>query len=307
MASLNKTKSLRKTLSKFGVSEKAITRLENEEFDLDILKNMNNRNYINSGLSNFSPREIRKIKNWQKSLSKKVTPRRSTSKNRNSNSSSKKGQAEDLSPLPNTAPVFSRQNTVSEILLTELVTNAKLRTLMDRLMNDSWQEFKYLEQVDRESIKHSVTLYDHKENGFKSNLKADHQSIYYRWNKEGTNEEAFHLSLNHTDNEKHSNRSGFHRDKNGALHIRLNDGHNNDGEGSGRGTLCRLLINYANGEYVITVCLPKTRHKFVDPISRHISNILVDYYKITERNARISEHSGKGKGKGKGTQNSICK
>lgn len=298
MASIHR-KSLRNSLSNFGVSKKTIDLLQEEEFELEQLKNMNHRN-LNQGLSNVSPRDIVKIKNWQKSMSRRSNS--GSNRGSKSRSATKKNHSENLS-MPNTVPVLKRQNTVSEILLNELVDNPDLRTRMDRLMDESFRTVNYLEQVGRELIEHSISLYDHKQNGFKSDLKGDQQSIYYRWNK-GT-KEAFHFSLNHTDNEKRSNRSGYHRDKNGALHVRLNDGYNNDGDHTGRGTLCRILINYVDGEFVITVCLPKTRHRFIEPVARRIAETLIQYYQETGRDARISEHSGKGKGKGKGS--SICK
>jgi hypothetical protein len=281
-----------------GVSKKTIDLLQEEAFELEQLKTMNPQ-ILNKELSNVSPRDIRKIKNWQRSVSRNLN----SGKRSKSRSATKKNKLENLPPL-NSGPVLARQNTVSELLLNEIVDNPDLRTRMDRLMSESFRTVAYLEQDGREVIEHSVTLHDHAQNGFKSDLKEDQQSIYYRWNKEDS-KEAFHFSLNHTDNEKHSNRGGFHRDKNGALHIRLNDGYNNDGEHSGRGTLCRMLINYVRGEYVIHVCLPKTRHRYIEPITREVSKTLILYYEETGRAARISEDSGKGKGKG--TRNNICK
>lgn len=311
--------SLRKILKGIHVSKEGLNRLDEEEMDLDALKLISSNN-MNRELNDIKmPKEnINRIKEWRKIMnipnrmtrsksrnSKQTSNRKSrNSKQANAQASNRVTRSKSRNSLlpPSPPPVLKRQNTVSEELLTELVNNIKLRTTMDRLMESEMKHFHYLEEGVRDQ---TVTLYDHKQNGFKSDLKKDKQSIYYRWNKEN-NKEAFHLSLNHTENEKHSNRTGIHRDKNGSLHIRLNDGHGNNGRGIGKGTLCRMLINFVKDTYEITVCLPSTRIYYMDPVAKRVSEILVAYYQETGRQARISEDSGKGKGKGKG-KNDVCK
>jgi hypothetical protein len=270
MAALNR-RSLN-VLSDYGVHPNTIATLRDEQMNTNILLNdLKSETMVEElGDIGIGPEEVAKIQRWKNATN-----------------------------LPPSAPSLRRQYTVSESLLHELVHNSGLRTQMDDLMGEV-RDFKYLEDGKR----YDVVLHNQNDRGFKSRVQNAGQSIYYRWDKvtssKGLFPQAFHLTLNHTENEKHANLEGVHREKNGALHLRLNDGHTANGmhgTNSG-GTLCRILITLVGEEYVISLSLPKTNHQSILPVAEKIRDILIKYYRLTDRVARKGEIKGKGQGKG---------
>ena len=270
MAALNR-RSLN-VLSDYGVQQRTIDILRDEQMDMNILLNdLKNETMMEElGEIGIDPEEVAKIQRWKNAAN-----------------------------LPPSAPSLRRQHTVSESLLLELVHNKVQRSRMDNLMGEM-SDFKYLEEGKR----YDVVLHNQEDHGFKSKVQNAGQSIYYRWDKvTGSNAllpQAFHLTLNHTENEKHANLEGVHREKNGALHLRLNDGKTANGmpgTNSG-GTLCRILITLVGEEYVISLSLPKTNHQSILPVAEKIRDILIKYYRQTDRAARKGDIKGKGQGKG---------
>lgn len=285
--------SLREVLTRFKVKPETIDILEDQQFDLDILRDIPDENLI-AELKDTDPRIVAadaiKIKKWKKSLNPNAQPQlsqnvtrrvtRSQSRSR-SRSKSKPRQASEVTKnrngnslgTPPQTPLFFHETSVSEQLLTELAQDDHLRTYMDQLMNVRMQDLYYMGKP--------IHLKEYENQHHFSDLKKDKRSIYYSWHidkEDKTNTEAYHLSLNHTINQKHSNRSGFDRVTIGAFHLRVNNTNR---------TLRKILINLVNGIYEITVCKTGKRRCELDNVADHILLILVEYYTNTGRRAEI--------------------
>ena len=278
-------------LQRLNITAKSRQFLIEQDFDEGILKTLSNKN-INSELKDELPKGDRiRIKTWIKSLQE--TKKRSKSANSKTKKNSPKGSPTRASP-PRASPTRAspqaaspaspgyRHTSVSEELLQDIVTHPSQRRLMDDLMKNGMDDIFYEGKP--------VVLYKHNKDGFYSNLKQGNESIYYRWNIDGTMNEAFHLSLNHTKNERHANRKGHNRYVVGALHVRI---------GSGNRNFRRILINLVDGTYEITVCVKKTPYdKTLDPFAKRIIQILADYYQKSGKEAKTMYDNGRGPTRG---------
>lgn len=275
--------SLREVLTRFKVKPETIAILEDQQFDLDTLRGINDDDMISElkdTNSSIPASDAIKIKNWKKSLNQPNSPknetRRVTRSQSRSRSKSKPRQAtanaKNILGTPPPNPLFFHETSVSEQLLTELAHDENLRTYMDQLMNVRMQDMYYMGKP--------IHLKEYENQRHFSDLKRDKRSIYYSWyiDKEGKPEEAYHLSLNHTINKIQSNRAGFERVNIGAFHLRVNNTYR---------TLRKILINLVEGVYEITVCKTGKRRCELDNVAEVVLSILVEYYTNTGRKARI--------------------
>lgn len=274
-------------LQKLNITSKSRQFLIEQEFDEGILKTLSNKD-INAELKDGLPKGDRiRLKTWIKSLpetkrSKSKSPHSKTKKN--SKGSPPRASPPRASPPRASPPRASpaspgyRHTSVSEELLQDIVTHESQRHLMDDLMKNGMDDIFYEGKP--------VVLYKHNKDGFYSDLKQGNESIYYRWNIDGTMNEAFHLSLNHTKNERHANRKGHNRDVVGALHVRI---------GTGKRYFRRILINLVDGTYEITVCVKKTPYDdTLDPFAKRIIQILAEYYQKSGKDAKTMYDNGRG-------------
>jgi len=249
--------SFHEVLKRIGVKNKTIRALQEEEFDLDTLRGIPNKNMISSMKESRIPAaNAIRLRRWNQLMRKTV---KTKSPNRN---------------LPPNNPLLYHQTSVSMDLLDELVHNNDLRVYLDELMKERMDMY-YLGEPVR------LKEYEHVQDGHRithtSRFPKNRKGIFYNWytEKEGETVPAFHLTLHHA-----SHRTEFQQVSIGSFHVKMDNHY---------GTIRKILMNLVNGVYVISIC-KGSRFGYVDQVAEHIVAILVEYFTNTGRKVIRGHH-----------------
>jgi hypothetical protein len=247
--------SFQEVLKRIGVKNKTIRALQEEDFDMDTLRGIPNKNMISSLKEASVPAaNAIRIRRWNQLMRKTAKSSRNTSRN--------------LFNSPPNNPLLYHQTSVSIDLLDELAHNNDLRVYLDELMKERMKDLYYLD----EPIQLKEYTQDRTRVTYTSRFPKNRKGIFYNWyiEKEGEPVNAFHLSLHHA-----SNRTEFQEVEIGSFHVKMDNRY---------GTIRKILMNLVNGVYVISIC-KGSRYGYIDEVAERIVAILMEYFTNTGRRA----------------------